>query len=140
MTKEVNLIITGYQKYDTHEDNDLKTNVAGEYFFRNHCHYILYEEQAEGFAQSTKSMLKLKDDCLEMTRKGLVNTTMVFDRKKETSTSYRTPFGEFLLGISTRSLRVVESENTIRAEVEYSLKADGMHMADCRISIQIHAK
>lgn len=140
MTKEVNLIIKGSQKYATHQDNDLKTKAAGEYYFRNGCHYVLYEEQAEGFTQSTKSMLKLKGDCLEMTRKGLVNTTMVFDRTKETATNYKTPFGEFFLGIHTRTLRVLEEENAIRAEVEYTLSADGAHMADCRISIQISSK
>ncbi len=140
MTKEVELIIKGYQKYDTHEDNDLETRVAGEYYFRNGCHYILYEEQAEGFSQSTKSMLKLREGCLEMTRKGLVNTAMVFDRDKETVSHYKTPFGEFLLGIRTKSLRLLESEDAIHAEVAYALETDGRHMAECKISIQIRSR
>ena len=140
MTKEVELTIKGIQKYDSHEDSDLETKVTGEYYYRNNCHYVLYEEETEGFSQPTKSMLKLKDGVLEMTRKGLINTTMVFDRRKETACNYRTPFGELLLGIRTKGFYVLETENLIRADVEYSLDAQEEHMADCRIKIQIAAK
>lgn len=140
MTKEVEVTITGVQKYATHQDDDLKTRAEGEYFFRNGSHYILYEEYTEGFAEPTKSMLKLKDGVLEMTRKGLINTSMVFDKNKETVSHYKTPFGEMLLGIRTKGFYVLETENLIRAEVEYSLSAQEEHMADCRIRIQIRAK
>ncbi len=140
MTKEVELIIKGIQKYDTHEDSDLETKVDAEYYFRNNCHYILYEEQAEGFSQPTKSMLKLREGCLEMTRKGLVNTAMVFDRSKETVSHYKTPFGELLLGICTKSLKIQESDDVILAEVRYALTAEGRHMADCKINILISPK
>jgi len=137
MTKEVKLIINGAQKYETHEDNDLKTKVRGEYYFRNNCHYVLYEEQSEGFTQTTKSMLKLRDGYLEMNRKGLVNTTMVFEKGKETISHYRTPFGEVLLGINTKSIAIQELPELIQAEASYVLTADGNPMADCRIKIQI---
>ena len=98
MTKEVELSIKGSQKYDTHEDNDLETRVVAEYYCRNHCHYVLYEELAEGFNQTTKSMLKLREDCLEMTRKGLVNTTMVFAKGKETVTLIKLHLGKCFWG------------------------------------------
>ncbi len=137
MTKEVELTIKGFQKYDTHEDNDLQTSTKGEYYYRNGSHYVLYEEHTEGFAETTKSMLKLKDGVLEMTRKGLVNTSMVFEKDKETVSRYKTPFGEMLLGIRTKDLRVIEAEDAIRAQVEYALEAEGRHMAECRIEIQI---
>ena len=139
MTKEVKLIINGFQKYETHEDNDLKTTAEGEYYFRNRCHYVLYEEQSEGFTQTTKSMLKLRDGCLEITRKGLVNTTMVFEQGKENVSHYRTPFGEVLLGIKTKRITISESPEQILAEVSYTLSADDKPMADCRINIQISA-
>ena len=139
MKREVLLTIKGFQKYETHEDNDLETKACGEYYFRNGWHYVLYEEQAEGFQQSTKSVLKMKNGCVEMTRKGLVNTTMVFDRDKETVSHYKTPFGEVLLGIRTKALRLQETDETIKAEVQYSLQADGIHMADCRILIEVCA-
>lgn len=140
MTKEVELIIKGFQKYADHEDADLKTETTGEYFYRNQCHYVLYEEQTEGFTQPVKSMLKLRKDQLEIVRRGLINTSMVFDRNRKTMTPYQTPFGEFVLGIHTKSMRVLESETQILVEVRYSLEADDVHMADCRIKIEIKQK
>lgn len=137
MKKEVLLTIKGVQKYETHEDNDLETKASGEYYFRNGWHYVLYEEQTQGFQQSTKSILKMKDGCVELTRKGLVNTTMVFDRHKETVSHYKTPFGEVLLGIRTGALKLQEADASIKADVQYTLEADGRHMADCRIWIEV---
>ena len=139
MTKDVEVIVTAIQKYADHQDDDLKTVADGEYYFRNGSHYILYNEKNEGFTETTKNMLKLKDGLLEMTRKGLINTSMVFDKSKETGAHYKTPFGEMNLGIRTKGLFVSESEKLICVEVDYALEAEGSHMADCRIRIQVKA-
>ena len=139
MTKEVEVIISGIQKYETHQDDDLKTKAKGEYYFRNGSHYIIFEEIIEGFTQPTKNMLKDKDGCLEMTKKGLVNTSMVFDKSKDTDAQYKTPFGEMHLGIRTKGFMVSESDKLIRVDVDYTLEAEGRHMVDCRIRIQIKA-
>lgn len=140
MTKDVEVIVTAIQKYADHQDDDLKTVADGEYYFRNGSHYILYSEKNEGFTETTKNMLKLKDGLLEMTRKGLINTSMVFDKNKDTVSHYKTPFGEMVLGIHTKSFYVLESENLIRAEIAYTLEADGAPMAQSLIKIQVKAK
>ena len=137
MTKEVEVIISGIQKYTDHEDDDLKTRAQGEYYYRNGAHYVLYEEMMEGFTQPTKSMLKIKDGCLEMTRKGLINTTMTFDKSKETSARYQTPFGQMNLLIRTKGFFLSEAEDQICVEVDYALEAEGAPMADCRIRIRV---
>ena len=139
MTKEVEVTISGSQKYATHEDNDLKTIAKGEYYYRNGWHYVLYEERAEGFTEATKSMLKLKEGVLEMTKKGLINTSMVFERGRDTMSRYKTPFGEMQLGIRTKDLCVIEAENEIRAKVSYDLEAEGRHMAECVIEILVNS-
>ena len=137
MTKEVELMIKGVQKYADHVDDDLQTCAKGEYYYRNGSHYVLYEEHNEGFTETTKSMLKLKDGCLEMTRKGLVNTSMVFEQGKETASTYKTPFGEMLLGIRTKKLNVTTAEDKIQIKVAYSLEAEGRHMAECEIEVVV---
>jgi uncharacterized beta-barrel protein YwiB (DUF1934 family) len=140
MTKDVEVIVTAIQKYADHQDDDLKTVADGEYYFRNGSHYILYSEKNEGFTETTKNMLKLKDGLLEMTRKGLINTSMVFDKNKETESLYRTPFGELRLGIQTKSFYVLESEDKIQVEISYILAADGAPMADSKIRINVRSK
>lgn len=137
MTKEVELMIKGVQKYADHVDDDLQTRAKGEYYYRNGSHYILYEEHNEGFTEITQSMLKLKDGVLEMTRKGLVNTSMVFEKGKETVSTYKTPFGEMLLGIRTKELQLIEAEDRIQIKVSYALEAEGRHMAECKIEILV---
>ena len=82
-------------------------------------------------------MLKLKDGVLEMTRKGLVNTSMVFEQGKETVSTYKTPFGEMLLGIRTKELWVTTAEDQIHIKVEYALEAEGRHMAECEIEVLV---
>ena len=137
MTKEVELMIKGTQKYSDHVDDDLQTRAKGEYYYRNGSHYVLYEERNEGFTETTKSMLKLKDNVLEMTRKGLVNTSMVFEQGKETASTYKTPFGEMLLGIRTKDIRVTEAEDKLQIKAFYALEAEGRHMAECEIEVAV---
>jgi uncharacterized beta-barrel protein YwiB (DUF1934 family) len=64
---------------------------------------------------------------------------MVFDKRNKTISHYKTPFGEMGLEIDTKSFYVKENEDLIQVEIAYSLGAEGAHMADCRIKIQIMA-
>ncbi len=140
MTKEIILTIKGEQKYTAEEVTETVTETGAEYYLKNNSHYVIFEEETEGFKEKTRSVLKFRKGYAELTRKGLVQSHMVFEEDKLYMTAYRTPFGVVPMGIHTKRLQITEEENTIRIEAEYELEAHEEHMADCRIEIMIQAK
>ena len=78
MTKEVLLSLRGLQFDIPNADGDkIETITVAEYYYRNDSHYVLYEEVTEGFGQSTKSVIKFKKNYLELTKKGLLDTSLM---------------------------------------------------------------
>ena len=140
MTKDVLLSIKGLQFEAENEAADLETITAAQYYKKNDSHYIIYEEATEGFSDRTKNRIKWNGRSLDLTKRGLVNVHMIFEEKKKNMTDDQTPFGNIMIGIDTRQIRMEEQENHIRVDVEYALEVNYEHLADCRISMNILAK
>ena len=140
MTKDVLIAIKGLQYDGSEEDTEIETVTAAEYYKKNNSHYVIYEESFEGFEGTTKNVIKFKDNSLDLTKKGLVNVHMMFEENKKNMTNYSTPYGDILIGIDARKIRMREEEEKIHVDVEYALEINYEHLADCHISIGIQAK
>ena len=140
MTKDITIKIKGKQTYPGGECVETVTETAGEYYMRNGSHYVMYEEQEAGFTQSSKCMLKVYTQGVELTKKGLLQSKMVFEEGKQHMTEYRTPFGVFMLEVQTGRVSVLEEENSLTVRLEYSLGNNEEPMADCDITITVTSK
>ena len=71
MTKEVLLTISGLQMIEDGQSEPVELVTAGDYYFRNGKHYILYDEVTEGSSQHTRNVVKIGKERLEVSKKGL---------------------------------------------------------------------
>lgn len=140
MTKEVLIAIAGLQFESSEEDGQIEVITAGDYYQRNGKHYILYDEVMEGFEGITKNMIKISDDSLDITKKGITNVHMIFERNKKNVTYYDTPFGSLLVGIAAKNVDVKETNENIDVVVNYALEVNYEHLADCKITMNIKSK
>lgn len=137
MTKDVLLAIKGLQFDAAADETNIETITAAEYYLRNNSHFIIYDEATEGTEQNTKNIIKLKDHCLELTKKGFVNVHMLFEENRKNLTNYSTPFGSILIGIDTKRVTLLEEEKQILCNVDYALEINYEFLADCKISLEI---
>lgn len=138
MTKEILLSLKGLQiENPQEEEQELETITPGEYYKRNGNHYVIYEEVTEGFSDTTQNRIKFGESLLEVSKKGLLNVHMIFEENKKNMTSYTTPYGNILIGIDTRSVKVREEQDRICVDVDYTLEANYQYLADCRIEMSV---
>ncbi len=140
MTKDVLLTISGLQFAEETETEPIEIVTAGTYSKMNGKHYIVYEEVMEGFEGTTKNMIKLSEDSLDITKKGVTNVHMLFEKNKKNVTYYQTPFGMILIGIDAEEIKVEETEENIEVNVKYALEANYEHLAACKIRMNIKSK
>ena len=140
MTKDVIVTISGLQFAQETETEPVEIVTAGSYYKKNGKHYIIYDEVMEGFEGSTKNIIKLTEDSLDVTKKGVTNVHMVFEENKKNITYYNTPFGNLFIGTDAERIQVEESEENINVNVAYALEANYEHLADCRIQMNIKSK
>lgn len=151
MDKEVLVSISGLQfeasavgqeelEFTLNKEDAIEAIAPGEYFFRNGKHYVLYEEITEEGNESaiSKNMLKLSSDRVELTKKGITNVSMCFEKGKKDISYYETPYGSLVIGIHTTQLTVdVQEDLGILAVINYSLDINYNHVSDCTIKIKI---
>lgn len=140
MTKDVLITISGLQFMDEEGAEPVEVITAGEYYYRNGKHYILYDEVMEGFEGTTKNRIKIGENVMDISKKGVSNVHMSFEKNKKNLTSYQTPFGNLLIGIEARQLHIAEEEDVIDIKVEYDLEVNYEHLAECSLTISVHSK
>ncbi len=140
MEKDIVLSIKGLQFEGGMDSDKIETITFGEYYKRDNSHYIIFEEPVEGSKQMVKNIIKIKGRELNLTKKGLINTHMVFEENKKNITSYATPYGNILVGIDTRSVGLREKEEQITVKVDYALEMNYEFVSDCTITMDIRAK
>lgn len=142
MTKDVLLSISGLQfaAQGEEESEPVEVITIGDYYKKNGKHYILYDEVMEGFEGSTRNIIKITDDYLDITKKGVSNVHMIFEKNKKNVSYYYTPFGSILIGIDAKSVDINETDENIDVQVKYNLEVNYEHLADCSITMNIKSK
>lgn len=140
MTQKITLTFCGMQSNQGGECSEqIETVSQGDYFKRNGKHYVIFEESVEGIDDKVKSKLKFDADIVEVSRSGPMNSHMVFQENKKNLTGYNTPFGQILMGINTKKIKITEQKDCITVDVDYSLDANDEFLSDCHMEIVISA-
>lgn len=140
MTKDVVLIMDATQYYPGEKPQNSITKVPAEYYLRNGSHYVMFEETQDGFSEKVKGMLKIKKGSVELSKKGLIQSHMLFEKDLRCATEYKTPFGGFMMDVCTHHLKISECDKEISVEIKYSLETEGRSVADCLMKIVITEK
>lgn len=142
MIKDILVSISGLQMavgdMEGNDDEPIEVLSAGSYYFKNGKNYVLFEEAVEGMQGVIKTQIRWKGtEVLEVTKKGLSNVHMIFEKNKNNRCYYDTPFGQLNMGIYTTDIYVDEKEDNINIRAEYALDVDYEPIADCVIRINI---
>lgn len=143
MTKEVLLTISGlhmdaFSDEPDEENAPIEVITPATYYLKNGKHYVLYDEVVEGMLGSIKNTIKITGDSkLEMKKSGIASTNMVFEKEKINVTQYDTPYGEMMVGVYTKDMKVDVTEDDIDVSISYSLDVNSEKVADCSIVINI---
>lgn len=140
MTKEVLVSISGLQFAEEMNQEPVEVITSADYYKKNGKHYIIYDEVMEGFTETTKNIIKIDDRCMDITKRGVTNVHMMFEKEKKNLTYYYTPYGSLLIGITAARVDVEETEQDIHVLVDYELEVNYEHMADCKITMNIKSK
>ncbi len=145
MTKDVLVSISGLHAdvmQESEEENEaIEVVNPANYYFRNGKHYIVYDEPVEGMSGTIKNKLKITDDnTVEIMKSGISNAHMIFEKKKKNQTYYSTPYGQMLVGVNTKDMKVDVKENRIDIQIDYELHVNHEAVADSTIKMNIISK
>ncbi len=136
MKKNVVITVRGLQP-EVDADEPIEVISAGTYMRKEDTHYLSYEEADEN-GNVTKNRIKITGGAIEMVKKGAVTTQMIFLLGEKQYACYATPFGDLTLGITTKTISVTDTGNSLLAELRYGLEINGEHVSDCELDVEVH--
>ena len=119
MTKDILVRVRGVQTIGEEEDT-VEMITPGTYYVKNGKQYLIYDESLDETGTPTHNTVKVMENRIEVMKRGLVESHMIFEPGRRTTANYRTPMGLFLMGITTSLLEVEEDEEAILLRIKYS--------------------
>lgn len=137
MTKDVLISIAGL-RYEAEEKEIVEVINRGEYYCKNGKHYIIYDEISEDSPKDvTKCTVKISKDRIELIKNGYNHVHMNFELKRNNYSCYSTPFGDLMMGITTTSIDLLESDKQILANLQYELAINYEHASNYDLRIEV---
>ena len=104
MKKSVVLSIQGRQRYEDQEPEVIELVTEGTMEFVNGGWDISYEESALTGLEGVTTTFRVEPDKVTLTRKGALNSRMVFQQGVPHDSLYQMPFGALLLTVNATSV------------------------------------
>ena len=104
MKKEVTLSIEGRQTYQDQEPEIIELVTNGTMEFRNGGWDISYEESELTGLAGVTTTFRVEPEKVTLTRKGALNSTMIFQKDVVHESLYQMPFGALMLSVKATSV------------------------------------
>lgn len=137
MDNNVIIRISGLQKVEDTGDN-VEMLATGKYYIKNNKHYLMYDEIDEDSRIKTKNTIKFNETSAEVMRKGMVNGKLVFSKGDNNQSLYSTPYGDLLVEIFTKDVKLNHQQDNISLKIDYELYANNSKVSDSEIEIDIN--
>lgn len=99
MKQAVNLSIEGRQTYQNQEPEIIELVTEGTMEFRDGGWDISYEESELTGLAGVTTTFRVEPDKVTLTRKGALNSTMIFQKNVVHESLYQMPFGALMLSV-----------------------------------------
>lgn len=135
MTRIVYITITGIQSDETGEEMIAELSATGEYFEKNGCRYLLYEEADAESGAVTKNSLKATGQNITVTKRGAIRSQMQFAPGEMHPAEYITPYGILHLQVYTEDVKIFFSDSRGEIRLHYTLYSDGELLSRYRLTV-----
>ena len=133
ITGEVKIKVTGTQTAGGENDTTV-SEAFGMCVKETEGYRLEYKEMpAEGM--EVRNVITFASNQAVISKKGAIETEMVFIPEKSTGLDYKTPFGVIEMEIVCDSIAIHNENNSV--EIVYTLYAGGNPVSDCKTLIEV---
>lgn len=139
MNTKVLITVTGMS--DTGDPEGMpeftQTKAEGTYAIINDKNIVSYEETDDETGQLLKTLIKFDENSAEVTRKGSIESKLVFVKDEKYETCYATPYGSFQMATITSRLEKEIIEEKINLHINYDMEINDSFVSKNSIVIEI---
>ena len=101
MDRDVLVSVKGIFLAPSETESDSAQVIApGQYFERRGSRYITYEEHSSDFEEPIRNLIKIGEGRIEILKRGLISTNLVFEKGEMHMSHYTMPYGSIVMGVA----------------------------------------
>ena len=137
--KNVMINLVSFQS-DGREKSKIEIISEGKFSKINGNYEISYEEtEATGFEGSRTKLTVTDGSLVTMERSGSASSHLVLERGKKHHCHYGTPYGDFMVGVTTSFIESKLDENGGTLDFKYVIDINSSYIGDYEINIKVNA-
>ncbi len=137
MNKDVIITVSGLD-INSEDTDQIEIVTTGKYINKGSHGLVRFEEVVEALGV-TKNTIKFGEDHAEVSRSGAMEMYLYFYPGKKTTSDYKTPYGDMIVGINTTRYDYKEENDNIDIGIGYELSVNHEFLANCSIKINIRS-
>lgn len=140
MEKEVMITIKSYQQLGEDERDGSELITCGTYRYRNGAVRLSYDESELTGMDGTRTVFDFRPDEIILSRRGSVESRMVFQPGQRNDFFYRTEYGMLTLGLDTRRIDCALDEHGGDVRIDYDLNFERSLLSRNQFIINVKEK
>ena len=93
MTKDVLVTVRGLQMTPDGDDT-IEVTTTGKYYEKDGKRYLFYDEIGDDTNLIVKNSIQITEEHVSVSKKGLINAQMNFEKENKLVSVYETPYGQ----------------------------------------------
>ena len=136
--KEIILFVKGEQSYDGVEPEVTELITEGTMTIDDGGEIVLeYQESEITGMEGTNTKFIVNQDVVELTRTGMVESRMLFERGKRNSSLYETPWGTMMVDVATTQLAHRLNERGGIMEIGFTIAVNHQVTGENRFKVRV---
>ena len=136
MTKDVLVTVRGLQMTPDGDDT-IEVTTTGKYYEKDGKRYLFYDEIGDDTNLIVKNSIQITEEHVSVSKKGLINAQMNFEKENKLVSVYETPYGQMEMGVYMTGFCLEERDDFLELKLEYLLEINNQHVSDSEILLQI---
>ena len=119
------------------DTQSMDQTLPANYYEKGEVHYIFYKEKDSETGAVINCRLEIRGKKMLIIRQGSTSSQMELDVGKTTFSHYQTPFGALQLEVSTDTLQINLSKDSLRIQASYCLATNGTPMSKHTLQVTL---
>lgn len=137
--EKIMISIDGTQNFGDGESNNVELTTAGELNVNSDSYTLKYEESELTGMEGTTTEITVNDDgIVSLTRKGTVNSHLVFEEGKRHLSYYDTSDGAFSIGVFASYVDTILEQNYGEISITYAMDVDDKPIGENEIRVRFN--
>ena len=119
------------------DKSNIELTTTGNYSRVNSRWVLLYDEMSEDKTAVIKTMIKVDDKSVTITRNGEGSSKLIMTEGERNMCHYRTQFGDILLGVYCNEVNNELSDSGGKISMSYTLDVNASVLSENKVTIKI---